>query len=219
MKNLKYNLLALAVLALAITPSFANSITIFGTGQGLGPGGVPDPNYDLISAPSGVPLHDARTIPPNLPGWVLPSPGTQWINPYGVGTMNAPFGLYDYRTTFDLTGLNPLTAVLTGEFAADNWACISLNFGITGICTTGGNYGFNHYTPFTISCALGTCGSGFLPGINTLDFIVQNNELVTGLEVEISGTASPTTPEPSSLLLMGTGVLGLIGVVRRKLVG
>ena len=98
MKNLKYNLLALAVLALAITPSFANSITIFGTGQGLGSGGFMDPNYDLIAAPPGVPLNDARTTAP-FPGWINPSPGTQWINPYGDGTVDAPGTppAYDYQ--------------------------------------------------------------------------------------------------------------------------
>jgi hypothetical protein len=112
---------------------------------------------------------------------------------------------------------------LTGEFAADNDAKIFLNGIFTTIVTIDrdnipGN-GFEQLTPFIISCPLHTCGNGFLPGINTLDFMVTNqDQSPTGLEVEISGTASPT-PEPSSLLLMGTGVLGLIGVVRRKLVG
>jgi hypothetical protein len=101
--------------------------------------------------------------------------------------------------TFSLTS----PTMISGEFAADNSACI-LGY---GICTMPpGDRGFDHYTPFSLG-VLGT-------GQHTLVFEVSNESLYTGLEVEI-GPA--TTPEPSSLLLMGTGVLGLIGVVRRKL--
>src|ERR1039458_63598 len=178
MKSLKYNLLVLAVLALGITPSFANSITIFGTGQGLGSGGVLDPNYQLIGGgPLGTLPPQLFTTPPFF-GWIPASPGTQWINPFG-NTMNAPAGVYDYQTTFNLTGLNPLTAVLTGDFAADNDAMIFLNGSFTTLKTMDrdgipGN-GFEQLTPFTISCPLGTCGTvGFLPGINHLDFMVTN---------------------------------------------
>ena len=34
---------------------------------------------------------------------------------------------------------------------------------------------------------------------------------------DISGTPDPPTPEPSSILLFGSGILGLAGVLRRKL--
>lgn len=35
--------------------------------------------------------------------------------------------------------------------------------------------------------------------------------------VEFASTASTATPEPESLVLIGTGMLGLVGVIRRKL--
>ena len=33
----------------------------------------------------------------------------------------------------------------------------------------------------------------------------------------ISGTTTGTTPEPSAIMLFGSGILGLAGVLRRKL--
>ena len=208
-------LLALALLALAVTPSFANSITIYSTGAGLGSGGVSDPNYQLLaSSPTGA--GPAYTLPAYA-GWVSPPAGTQWINPSPSGGSTLA-GNYDYQTTFDLTGLDPGSLVLSGSWAADNAGSILLN-GVAAIgtgTTIPDPYGFKNLTAFSIT------GSDNLanlhPGLNTLDFVVQNDGDVTGLLVDISGTASPA-PEPSSLLLMGSGLIGLGGALRRKLKG
>ena len=205
MKSLKYLIPAMAVLVLAITPSLAFGQYNTGT-QGCC--GLEDPNW-MVTLPGGtIPVH-AYSVDPGDPsrfgcpgGWCPPSPGSWWINPTGTLDESAPAGLYEYSMRFGLSSPTDIK----GEFAADNSACIYIDTAL-GQCTTGGDHGFDHYTPFDF----GVLGAG----THSIDVYVTNEGLYTGLEVEFFAT----TPEPSSLLLMGTGVLALIGVVRRKLVG
>ena len=209
-KKLKYTVLAaLTGLVLAVTPSFATSINVYGTGAGQGDNGQIDNHYILYSAPTGA--GPAYTTP-DYPGWVAAPSGTHWINPYSsIGA--APQGYYDYQTTFDLTGLDPSTAMLMGKWAADNAGDIYLNGSLatgTGISIPG-YYGFKQLTDFTVT-------GGFVSGVNTLDFVIFNDANVTGFVADVSGTASGgETPEPGTLTLFGTGILGLGGLLRRRL--
>jgi PEP-CTERM motif len=222
MKNLKYNLLALAVLALAITPSFGGTAPItdlYSTGQFNNNFDQGDAHYTILpGSPSG--QTTAYTVDPYniLCCWATPPAGTWWINPYhaepgGQPNGNAAAGLYIYQTTFTLAP-GWTNASLSGQWAVDNSATMLLNGNL--VATTG----IGPLTPFTA-----TNQSWFQTGTNTLTFDVTNNGCQegcgfnpTGLLVQISGTVSPT-PEPSSLLLMGSGLLGLAAVVRRKLMG
>ena len=44
-----------------------------------------------------------------------------------------PGGDYVYRTTFDLTGFDPNSAVLTGQWAVDDTGVLKLNGDSTGV--------------------------------------------------------------------------------------
>jgi hypothetical protein len=84
------------------------------------------------------------------------------------------------------------TASMTGRWATDNTGAISLNGASTGNTSTDSTA----FTPFSIT-------SGFVVGLNTLDFIVDNTSCVglncfnpTGLRVELTGTMSPS-PSPN----------------------
>ena len=191
--------------------AFANTIAVYNTGQATLGGnaiatGLTDPHYTLISAPMGVTLQAITSTA--HPAWIANQTTADWINPTGTGTSNLPPGNYDYETTFDLTGLVPGTAKLSGNWATDNNSCIYLNGVNTGQCTAFAAFG--GLTAFSIT-------SGFQAGVNTLEFKVTNGATTnnpTGLLVEIAGTASPV-PEPSSLMLLGTGLAGFAGMIRR----
>jgi hypothetical protein len=130
-----------------------------------------------------------------------------WIGPFNDTQIDGPGGRYDYQTTFDLTGLDPMTALLTGQWAADDQG---LDILINGVSTGSTSAGFSAWSSFSIS-------SGFVAGVNTLDFLVNNGSGPTGLRVEVSGTADASgTPEPASMMLMCAGLTGL-WLVRRRI--
>lgn len=167
------------------------AIAVLGTGVVsagvLAADGTVDPHYRLVASADGsYPGPNAIVVTSNaypIPPWLADGPASKWIGPRAdAANGNLPGG-YTYRTTFDLTGLNPATAVLTGQFAADNSAVIKLNGVVVG--PTSPTY--DSYASFTIN-------TGFISGVNTLEFVVTNSaggSNPTGLRVNISGTATP----------------------------
>ena len=170
-------------------------------------GTVGDQHYSLASVPGGTTTILVRTTAGGYPitGYLGDDPYSAWIGPNNDQTIDGSPGLYDYRTTFSLTGFDPSTAKITGKWSSDNDGVrILLNGVDTGNPPTQYEQ-FSAWAPFSIT-------HGFQPGINTLDFIINNGLYLDGtnsptaLRVEMTGTAlqsNPTIPIPS---LFNTGV-------------
>ena len=137
---------------------------------------------------------------------------------------NGGIGSYVYfvfQQSFDLTGYNPSTADLQFQWGCDDvpgavgWTPeFSLNGGALQGAGTCGAYSLGSTVDLN---------SGFVSGINTIDFLVEGNGQTDGFELStISFTARqsgppPTgVPEPLTLSLFGAGFAGAAALRRRR---
>lgn len=168
------------VIVMDPVPGFHN------TGDGLS-AGEEDPHYTLIvNADGDAPI--PAIVQSGLPGaWLPNSNNSRWIGPrentvdaagYLDGESDAT---YIYRTTIDLTGFDPQSTILMGQWATDNQGlAILVNEKDTGLTN---NAQFAAWTDFFIDSG----NAEFVAGVNTIDFVVLNpdaNVGYTGLRIQ-----------------------------------
>ncbi len=206
--------LALLGVASALMPSLASASTFYSsdtstpgnnatlyagysaTPFGLPPDGVTSPTYDIGTG--GV--------------WAAPIGPSSWVsfdpNTYPGGSYTAPNGYYDYKVNLDpsISGEIALTVLAddtTSVYLNDLHQLISEGAGPYPKCAVGQP---NCVTAYTFDFF--DYGNGGL-----LDFEVhQAAAYSTGLD--FYGTT--VTPEPGSLLLLGSGLLGGAGALLRR---
>ena len=157
--------------------------------------------------------------------WHAPTGNSSWVS-FNTGTgptssLVVPNGTYVYDTTFTVSGAANSSGTLT--ILADDTVSVFLNnslilasagpMGPNNSYATCSDVGPNCITPLTFTF------TGLAEGLNELTFDVkQVNGGNEGLDFSGSITDPPgSVPEPFSLALFGTGMLGLVGLSRRYL--
>ena len=156
------------------------------TGAALAGGSV-DPHYKLIVSPDATFTGPDAIVTSQIAEgyWVPQSATAKWIAPsanqsYPGATPCNAAGTYAYRTTFDLTGFDPATVLITGQWGADNsGTAVRLNGVSLGLTAAS-------YAPLTAF----TINTGFVAGTNTLEFELLDLGCPSGLRVELSGVAA-----------------------------
>src|SRR6266581_3257881 len=201
----------LGFLSLLVMPLQGASIPgLFNTGVdnsgALLSAGAVDAHYKLItSADTNFPGPDSIVVNQDFPiageagngPWLTNGPISKWIAPQadqtccGLGTAggnggNLP-GDYVYRISFNLSGFDLSTVKITGQWAVDSEGVeIKINGTSTGTkIPPFPPQPSESWHPFTIT-------SGFVDGVNTLDFVVNRSsgKYPTGLRAEVSGTGA-----------------------------
>lgn len=165
---------------------------------------APDGNYSVISSPLGpfTPVAVDDTVYPFPAFWIANNPtASRWIGTTAVNS-DGPNGNYLYRTTFSLPA-SFASATISGVWGTDD---PGLDILINGSSTSQVSGGFSTLVPFSVT-------SGFVAGLNTLDFLVANvGGGPTGLRVDkIAGNY--LIPEPGSCLL---GLISLGGLLMSR---
>ena len=146
-----------------------------------------------------------------MPGsWLANTSASAWIWQQSNGL---PVNVdRTFRTTFDMTGLDLASAVLSGRWSSDNYGLdILINGQSTGQTATG----FSSWFGFSVA------PGSLVSGINTLDFVVRDVGGISGFRAEfLTATAnaqSNAVPDGGTTLVLLGGVLFALAVVRRKI--
>ncbi len=213
----------LAVSALLLTPALVEGQLPVSTGSQVSGTGINtrDTRWQIgIASGSVVPTTFVDAWRIQSPVWTQPG-GASWIGAEGQsGSLPGAVGdgsrryTYAARTSFSLNAGDLLTIRMQCTF--DNyWLGFFINGTQFGSNVCGNDLTYTLASEFTIGPA------SFFAGMNTLEFRWQGDGVTDGFIARInSALIEPgvpgVVPEPSTYVLMATGLVGVIGASRRR---
>jgi Lamin Tail Domain/Carbohydrate binding domain/CotH kinase protein len=141
---------------------------------------TPDPHYVLTANANGAIGGNALSIL-NHPAWLANNTTNTFIGVINPGSTTINGGSYHFQTTFSLAGFLATSARINIKVAVDN--------DLTDVFINGASSGLAHSGFAALSAPL-VVSSGFVPGVNTLEFRTVNQGAGPGgFMATVNGTA------------------------------